>query len=114
MAKKYIKVCRIEELEEKKGLRYYEDDYTDIAVFKVNGKLFAVDNICPHNHTPKMHLGYIEDEHVLCPVHFFKFSLSTGKQTGEMGCVLKTYDIKTDGEFVYVEKPAGTKFNFEF
>jgi hypothetical protein len=31
-----------------------------------------------------------------------------------MGCVLKTYDIKTEEEFVYVEKPAGTKFNFEF
>jgi nitrite reductase/ring-hydroxylating ferredoxin subunit len=114
MSKIFLRVCTIEELEELKGFRFIVDDVTDIALFKVKGKIFAVDNVCPHNHTPKMHLGYIEDEHVLCPIHFFKFSLKTGKQTGNVGCTLPTYEVKIEGNDVYVEKPDNRFFNFDF
>lgn len=114
MKKEFLRACLVDELEENKGLRFIVDDVTDIALFKVNGKIFAIDNVCPHNHTPKMHLGYIEEEHVLCPVHFFKFSLNTGKQNGDVGCTLKTYEVKIEGDNVFVEKPDNKFFNFDF
>jgi nitrite reductase (NADH) small subunit len=114
MKKKFLRACSVNELEEKKGFRFIIDDVTDIALFKVNGKIFAVDNVCPHNHTPKMHLGYIEDENVLCPVHFFKFSLKTGKQPEEAGCTLMTYEVKIEGDDVFVEKPDDRFFKFDF
>lgn len=114
MSKEYLRVCTVEEIEERKGFRFIVDDVTDIALFKVNGIIYAVDNVCPHNHTPKMHLGYIEDEHVLCPIHFFKFSLKTGKMTSEAGCTLPVYEVKIDGNEVFVEKPDDKFFNFDF
>jgi len=114
MRKEFLRACSVDELEENKGLRFIVDDVTDIALFKVNGKIFAIDNVCPHNHTPKMHLGYIEEENVLCPVHFFKFSLNTGKQKGDAGCTLKTYEVKIEGDNVFVEKPDNKFFNFDF
>lgn len=114
MKKKFLRACSVNELEERKGFRFIVDDVTDIALFKVNGIIYAVDNVCPHNHTPKMHLGYVEDEHVLCPVHFFKFSLVTGKQAIEAGCTLKTYEVKVHDNDVFVEKPDDKFFNFDF
>jgi nitrite reductase/ring-hydroxylating ferredoxin subunit len=114
MKKIYLRACSVNELEELKGFRFIVDDVTDIALFKVNGIIYAVDNVCPHNHTPKMHLGYVEDEHVLCPVHFFKFSLITGKQAIDAGCTLKTYEVKIQGNDVFVEKPEDKFFNFDF
>ncbi len=114
MSKDFLRVCSVDELEEKKGFLFVVDDVTGIVLFKVNGKIFAVDNVCPHNHTPKMHLGYVEDENVLCPIHFFKFSLQTGKQTEDVGCTLPTYEVKIEGKDVYVEKPDNKYFNFDF
>ncbi len=114
MSKEFQKVCKIEEIEERKGLRFKFDDVTEIALFKVDGNIYAVDNVCPHNHIPKMHLGYIEDEHVLCPIHFFKFSLKTGKQTGDVGCTLSTFEVKIEDGEVYVEKPDSKTFDFDF
>jgi len=114
MKKKFLKACSVKELEELKGFRFIVDDVTDIALFKVNGVIYAVDNVCPHNHTPKMHLGYIEDEHVLCPVHFFKFSLNTGREANDAGCTLKTYEVKIQDDDVFVEKPDNKYFNFDF
>jgi nitrite reductase/ring-hydroxylating ferredoxin subunit len=114
MKKEFLRVCAVEELEELKGFRFIVDDVTDIALFKVKGEIFAVDNVCPHNHTPKMHLGYIEDDHVLCPIHFFKFSLKTGERSDDVGCTLPTYEVKIEGNDVYVEKPDNKFFNFDF
>jgi nitrite reductase/ring-hydroxylating ferredoxin subunit len=114
MNKEFLRACSINELEENKGFRFIIDDVTDIALFKVKGKIFAVDNVCPHNHTPKMHLGYIEDESILCPIHFFKFSLKTGKQAVEAGCTLKTYEVKVESDDVFVEKPDDKYFHFDF
>lgn len=114
MKKEFLRVCSVDELEERRGFRFIIDDVTDIALFKVNGKIFAVDNVCPHNHTPKMHLGYIEDEHVLCPIHFFKFSLKTGKRAGDVGCTLPTYEVMVEGDDVFVEKPVDKFFKFDF
>jgi len=112
--KGYIKVCRVSELEEKKGFRYFISDTQDIAVFKVDGKIYATDNVCPHNHTPKIHLGFIEDKHVLCPVHSFKFSLQTGKQASADGCALPVYNVIIADDDVWVEKPKENFFNFDF
>lgn len=114
MGTKFFKACSVKDLEDNKGYRYVVDDVTDIAIFRANGKIYAVDNVCPHNHTPKIHLGFIEDEHVLCPVHFFKFSLKDGKQPDGMGCTLKTYEVKIENEDVFVEKPKSKFFNFDF
>lgn len=114
MNKEFLRACSVDELEENKGFRFIVDDVTDIALFKVNGKIFAVDNVCPHNHTPKMHLGYIEGEHVLCPIHFFKFSLQTGKRVEDMDCTLPTYEVKIEGDDVFVEKPDDRFFKFDF
>ncbi|MFA7361177.1 MAG: Rieske (2Fe-2S) protein [Candidatus Kapaibacterium sp.] len=114
MSAEFLKACSVNDLEDNKGYLFVVDDINEVAIFRVNGIIYAVDNVCPHNHTPKIHLGYIEEEHVLCPVHFFKFSLKDGKQKDGTGCTLKTYRVKIENDEVFVEKPGGKNFDFDF
>ena len=73
----FTKVCSLNELSEQYGKRFIIDD-VEIALFKVDGKIHALNNICPHQHTALIYDGFIEDGCVVCPVHGWKFNLDTG------------------------------------
>lgn len=89
------------------------DDENEIAIFKVDGQYFAVDNICPHNHTAQMYDGYIEGMYVSCPVHGFQFHLKTGEQPTMMGCKLRTFELKIENGIIYVKRPEEKRFDFD-
>ncbi len=96
----YSKLCHISELKDGTGKRFFVNE-TDLAVFKINGEIYAVGNVCPHQKTASMFEGEIENGFVICPFHGWKFNLKTGKTpTGGNG--LKTYNIKVEKDFVYV------------
>lgn len=95
----YFFICSEDELTETEGKRFYLND-TDIAIFKVNGKIFAVSNVCPHQHAAKIFEGFIEDECVVCPLHGWKFDLKNGKlPNGRRG--LESYQIKIINRKIY-------------
>lgn len=95
----YFFICSEDELTETEGKRFYLND-TDIAIFKVNGKIFAVSNVCPHQHAAKIFEGFIEDECVVCPLHGWKFDLKNGKlPNGRRG--LESYQIKITNRKIY-------------
>ncbi len=114
MLDEFIKICSVTEIYNRKGKRFQLDDENEIAVFRVNDEYFAVDNICPHNHTTQMYDGYIEEMYVACPVHGFRFHLETGEQPTKMGCRLRTFELKIIDEFIYVKKPEEKRFDFKF
>ena len=64
----YTKVCSIDDLMEKVGSRFFVED-TDIADFLVDGKVYSMSNVCPHQHASIIHDGCIEDGQVVCPSH---------------------------------------------
>ena len=95
----YTKVCRVSELKENHGKRFLIND-VDIAVFKVNGEVFVLNNTCPHQHTTIIYDGLIEDGCVVCPAHGWMFNLKTGKQpTGARG--LDSYRVKIINDEVF-------------
>ena len=97
----YIFVCNENELEESEGKRFYLND-TDIAIFKIGKKIFAVSNVCPHQQATKIYEGFIEDECVVCPLHGWKFILKNGKlESGSRG--LDTYPVKTFEGKIYAK-----------
>ncbi len=49
----------------------------ELAVFKRGGRLYALQNACPHEGVPLAE-GMIEGEEVICPGHGFRFNLRTG------------------------------------
>jgi len=97
----FYKVCSINQLKDREGKRFIIND-VDIAVFKVDDKVYALSNVCPHQHTALIYDGYIENEYVTCPVHGWMFNLRTGKTpAGTNG--LNYYDVKIIDEQVYVK-----------
>lgn len=94
-------MCKVSDLKEKTGRRFMVDD-VEVAVFKVDGKIYALSNICPHQHTSLMYDGFIEDGCVVCPVHGWEFNLETGKmKTGSRG--LEIFPVKVTGDEVFLK-----------
>lgn len=97
----FERVCKYSELKEGAGKQIFVDD-VEIALFKVNGQVFALSNICPHQKTHLMHEGFIENGNVGCPVHGWLFNLQTGNlPTGGRG--LSPYETLIVDNEVYVK-----------
>lgn len=106
----YVKIAKSNEIREKKGYKFmfYEDLDIQIAIFRIEGKLYCVDNICPHRHQDRIFEGIInKDLTITCPLHYWTYSLETGENINKKQGIknLKTYDIFEDNGFVWVEKP---------
>jgi len=105
----YKRVCKVSDLYESRGTRFLIND-VDIAIFKINGEVFAVSNTCPHQHTQSIYDGFIEDGCIVCPAHGWMFNLKTGKQpTGTRG--LDSYPVKIiDDEVFALIRPKELKW----
>ena len=62
----------------------------DIALYEVEGEVFATDNICTHGHA-RMSDGFLEGREIECPLHQGKFDVCTGQAL----CAPLTEGIKT-------------------
>ena len=62
----------------------------DIALYEVEGEVFATDNICTHGHA-RMSDGFLEGREIECPLHQGRFDVCSGKAL----CAPLTEDIKT-------------------
>ena len=102
--KDFTPVCLIKELNEKEGKRFIVKD-TEIAVFKFEDKIYALSNICPHQHTAMIYDGFIEKGCVVCPAHGWMFDIKTGKTpTGGRGIEIYETKVFEDKVFVKVHK----------
>lgn len=100
MEENFKKLCKLSELQVNQGKRFIVDD-NEVAVFKVGEDVFALNNICPHQHTPLLYDGFVENCCVTCPAHGWMFDLKTGKRpTGSRG--VDSYPVKIINDDVYV------------
>ncbi len=100
----FTKLCKVSELQERKGKRFIVDDI-EVALFKVNNKIYALSNICPHKHSALIYDAFIEDGCVVCPAHGWMFDLHTGKlSTGKTRITTFPVQVKDDYIFVKIDK----------
>lgn len=99
----FVFVARKSEMPSDRGIVRTINDH-EIAVFFIDGRVYAVSNICPHQHSPLLAQGIIEDLTVTCPLHGWTYSLETGKMVSGSGGI-RIYAAKLEGDDVYVQKP---------
>jgi 3-phenylpropionate/trans-cinnamate dioxygenase ferredoxin subunit len=53
-------------------------DGTAVAVFNVDGAYYALEDVCTHD-GGQLTGGFIENDVIVCPRHFARFSIKTGE-----------------------------------
>lgn len=101
--------CKAGELIEGKGKMFILND-VEVAVFKVKGEIYALNAVCPHQHSAIIHDGFLEKGFVVCPAHGWKFNLKNGKQPdGRRGLDCYAVEIRNGDVFI---KAVKKKFSF--
>jgi len=73
----------------------------DLAIYKYQGKLFAMSNRCPHQGGP-IYKGEIRNGYVECPWHRYQFSVSSGKGPPGYDDVIPYYHVAVRDGVGYV------------
>ena len=80
----------------------------EIALFNVDGRFFAVNNLCPHQGGPLV-VGSIKGKVLTCPWHFWQFNLESGRLVSNYAVSVTTYPVKVEKDEIRIEwevKPA--------
>jgi 3-phenylpropionate/trans-cinnamate dioxygenase ferredoxin subunit len=74
-----------------------------IALCNVNGRYYAIDDVCTHDGGP-LDQGELEGDLVECPRHGAKFDVTTGKAV-VLPAVrpVKTYAVQVEGDEIKVD-----------
>ena len=99
-----VKVGDFSDLKEGVGLKVDIDEHR-IAVFLVDGSVFAIGDRCSHDEA-SLAEGEVFDHEVECPRHGSTFDLTTGlPQTLPATKPVPTYVVSIEDGNVYVELP---------
>jgi nitrite reductase/ring-hydroxylating ferredoxin subunit len=112
MMENYIRLCKTTDVPDKKGIKICLKDDSEIAVFRIREDYYAFENLCPHNHTPKISDGFIINDFVICPVHLYAFNIKTGKSKDNIGGKLKIYETKIEDGYIFAKITKRKLFNF--
>lgn len=99
MGAEFKSVATLAELPNRKG-KIVRVKGKIIALFRIDGEVFALNNICPHQGAP-LAKGLVNDCTVTCPLHGWKFNLRTGKSPNGPESAT-TYEVLIDGDDVKI------------
>jgi len=78
-------------------------DGRDIALFSVEGEVFAIDNLCSHGDA-RLCEGFVEGHQVECPYHQAMFNLRDGTVScGPATEPVKSWPVKIEGGRVLLQ-----------
>jgi naphthalene 1,2-dioxygenase ferredoxin component len=73
-----------------------------IALYDVDGNIFATDNICTHAYA-RLSDGWLDGDLIECPLHAARFDVRTGKVLDPPATVdLKTYPVRVVDDEIQV------------
>lgn len=74
----------------------------DIALYEVEGEVFATDNLCTHGHA-RLCDGFLEGHEIECPLHQGKFDVRNGRPTcAPVTEAVRSYPVKIEGGRVWL------------
>jgi sulfoxide reductase heme-binding subunit YedZ len=100
----WLEVCNISEIEEDRA-KIFTVENERVAIFKYNGKLSAIHNVCKHQGGP-LGEGKIIDGCITCPWHGYQYLPSNGQSPPPFTEKVATYELKLDGETVFINPKA--------
>jgi sulfoxide reductase heme-binding subunit YedZ len=96
----WLEVCDVDEIEEDRA-KIFTVGKERVAVFKYEGKLSAVHNVCKHQGGP-LGEGKIIDGCITCPWHGYQYLPGNGQSPPPFTEKVATYELKLEGSTVYI------------
>jgi nitrite reductase/ring-hydroxylating ferredoxin subunit len=81
--------------------RIVEVGGTWLAIFRVGGAYYALDNACPHMAGP-LGAGRLDGFVVTCPIHYWSFDVRTGCSTTNPSQYVSRFDVYVEDGWVSV------------
>jgi methionine sulfoxide reductase heme-binding subunit len=106
----FARVCNTSDIEEGRA-RLVNTGGERIAVFRTEGRLFAVNNVCRHQQGP-LGEGKIVDGCITCPWHGHQYLPASGRAPMPFKEKIATYEVKIEAGEVWVNpipNPEGTE-----
>ena len=83
-------------------IREFQLDGKTVAVANVDGKLFAINNVCLHRGGP-LGQGDMEGKVVTCPWHGWQYDVTTGKLMTNPAVGVEIYPVELRGDDIFVD-----------
>ncbi|QYY28247.1 non-heme iron oxygenase ferredoxin subunit [Cupriavidus pinatubonensis] len=75
----------------------------EIALYSVDGDVYATDNICTHGHA-RLCEGFLEGHEIECPLHQGRFDIRNGAaMCAPLTAGIRTYPVRIEGGKVFVD-----------
>jgi methionine sulfoxide reductase heme-binding subunit len=106
----WIDVCAVDDIREKRA-KIVTIAGERVAVFRYDGKISAVSNVCQHQNGP-LGEGRILDGCITCPWHGYQYRPETGASPPPFKEKIPTFAVRVCGRRVLVDPkplPAGTR-----
>ena len=100
----FVDACAVDDIEEKRA-RIVTIAGDRVAVFKYDGKISAVSNVCQHQNGP-LGEGCILDGYITCPWHGYQYIPETGSSPPPFTEKIPTFDVRVrDGRVLVAAQP---------
>ncbi len=91
----------ISDLEEGKGREEFVNG-RPLALFLYEGKVYALDDRCPHREG-QLSDGHVRKGEAICPLHGWNFDLETGVSPYNINDAVTTYPVEIKKDTVYID-----------
>ncbi len=78
----------------------------ELAVVRVGGVVYAIDNVCPHRNG-ELGCGDLQGHHLYCPLHSWCFDVRTGKAFFPEGAKVECFEVKEEGGRIFARRRVG-------
>ncbi len=105
----FVDVCAVGDISDNRA-RIASIAGERVAIFRYDGKISAVSNVCQHQNGP-LGEGRIIDGCITCPWHGFQYQPDNGRAPAPFEDRIPTFDVRLDGDRVLVgvkPHPPGT------
>lgn len=105
----FVEVCSVNDIREDRA-RIFTLNGERVAVFKYDGKIAAISNVCQHQNGP-LGEGKVVDGCVTCPWHGYQYRPNDGASPPPFSEKVPTFQVKLKGDRIFVNPaphPPGT------
>lgn len=101
----FIKVAQLDEIP-MNGAKLVEVDDVRVALFNLNGDIYAIADVCTHDGGPLVEGEIINEHEVACPRHGARFDIRTGAALSFPAFEpTDSYEVRVEGQDVLIESP---------